>query len=58
MLSNWKIRTVEVAGTTFYQVYRNTDAAKKSERIETYGGYWDTKNDAQKLADKLNEVKK
>ena len=58
MVSNWKVRPVEVAGSTFYQVYRLTDAAKKQDRVQTHGGYWDTEKDAQTLADKMNEVKK
>ena len=57
MLSNWKVREVDVAGSTFYQIYRDTDAAKKSERIETYGGYWTTEKEAADLAKKMNEVR-
>lgn len=56
MVSNWKVRTVEVAGATFYQVYRTTDAASKRSREETHGGYWSTEEEAQQLADKMNEV--
>ena len=55
MLSKWQVRTVEVAGATFFEVYRNTDAAKKSNRIETRGGYWTTKAEAQALADRYNK---
>lgn len=58
MISNWKVKPVEIAGLTFYQVYRHTDAANKREREETYGGYWETEADAQQLARRLNEVKK
>ena len=58
MLSKWKVRAVEVAGTTFYQVYRLTDAVSKKAREETHGGYWGTETEAQQLADKMNEVKK
>ena len=54
MLSNWRVRTVEVAGTAFYQVYRLTDAVKESDRVETSGGYWTTPKEAKTLADKLN----
>lgn len=57
MLSNWRVRDVHVAGTTFYQVYRLTDAASKKDREETRGGYWITFGEAQALADKLNEGK-
>ena len=54
MLSSWKVREVCVAGTTFYQVYRTTDAARKQDRTETRGGYWATEKEAWILADKLN----
>lgn len=54
MLSKWKVRTVEVAGSTFFQVYRDTDAASKKHRIETKGGYWSTEKEALDLAAALN----
>ena len=55
MLSRWKTRTVQVAGSTFYEVYRTTDAAREKDRVETYGGYWTTEREAAALADRLNE---
>ena len=55
MLSSWKTRTVSVAGSTFYEVYRTTDAAREKDRVETYGGYWTTEKEAAALADRLNE---
>lgn len=58
MLSKWKVRTVEVAGSTFFQVYRLTDAVSKKHRTETFGGYWTTREEAQELADRLNEEEK
>lgn len=54
MLSKWKVREVEVAGTTFYQVCRHTDAVNDKYQIETSGGYWSTPKEAKTLADKLN----
>lgn len=54
MLSKWKVREVFVAGTTFYQVYRTTDAARERDRAETRGGYWGTEREALVLADCLN----
>lgn len=54
MLSKWKVREVFVAGTTFYQVYRTTDAVKSDERTEARGGFWSTEREAWKLADCLN----
>ena len=55
MLSKWKVHTVELAGNTFFEVYRSTDAASKKNREETFGGYWTTEAEARALADKLNE---
>ena len=54
MLSNWKVRTVQVAGSTFYEVYRTTDAAREKDRVERYGGYWTTEKEAEELAHRLN----
>ena len=55
MLSNWKVRTVSVAGSTFYEVYRTTDAAREKDRVERYGGYWTTEKEARDLAARLNQ---
>ena len=55
MLSNWKVRTVQVAGSTFYEVYRTTDAAREKDRVERYGGYWTTEKEATDLAASLNQ---
>ena len=55
MLSLWKVRTVEVAGSTFFEVYRTTDAAREKERVERYGGYWTTEKEATDLAARLNQ---
>ena len=55
MLSNWKVRTVQVAGSTFYEVYRTTDAAREKDRVERYGGYWTTEKEATDLASRLNQ---
>lgn len=55
MLSRWKTRTVEVAGATFFEVYRTTDAAKANQSVQRYGGYWTTEKEAQDLADRLND---
>ena len=54
MLTKWKVREVYVAGTTFYQIYRTTDAVKSDERTEAKGGFWSTEREAWILADKLN----
>ena len=55
MLSPWKVRTVSVAGSTFYEVYRTTDAAREKDRVERYGGYWTTEKEARDLAARLNQ---
>ncbi len=55
MISLWKVKEVDVAGSTFYEVYRTTDAAREKDRIETTGGYWTTKQEAEELAKRLNE---
>lgn len=55
MLGKWKVREVNVAGVTFFQAYRLTDAVSKKHRTETFGGYWTTREEAQELADNLNE---
>lgn len=55
MLSLWKVRTVSVAGSIFYEVYRTTDAAREKDRVERYGGYWTTEKEARDLAARLNQ---
>lgn len=52
MISLWKVRIVEVAATPFYQVYRTTDAVKNN--LETRGGYYTTREEAEALARRLN----
>lgn len=54
MISLWKVRTTEVAGTEFFEVYRTTDAVKEKDRVQTIGGYWTTEKEAAALADRLN----
>lgn len=58
MVGFWKVRTVEVAGVTFFEVFRETDAARKKDRFETYGGYWTTEREAEELAYRLNRREK
>ena len=54
MISMWKVRSAEVAGTEFFEVYRITDAAREKDRVQTYDGYWVTEEEAAALADRLN----
>lgn len=52
--------SVEVAGRTFYQVYRLNDvcADNTKKNRETRGGYYDTQQEADALAEKLNEAER
>lgn len=54
MLSLWKVREVDCCGDSFFQVYRTTDSARASERIQTKGEYLPTKKEAETLARRLN----
>lgn len=56
MRSSWKVREKPIAGVTFYQVYRTTDAVKNP--LETYGGLWSTEAEAEQLARRLNQKEK
>lgn len=56
MRSSWKVREKPIAGVTFYQVYRTTDAVKNP--LETYGGLWSTQTEAEQLARRLNQNEK
>lgn len=55
MRSFWYVREVKLCGSTFYEVYRTTDAVREKDRIETRGGYWTTEKEAAALADRLNK---
>ena len=54
MLSLWKVREVVCCGDIFYEVYRTTNAAKKSEQIQKQDSYFWTRNEAEALARRLN----
>ena len=51
---------VEVAGRTFYQVYRLNDVCAENtvKNRETRGGYYDTQQEADALAEKMNEAER
>lgn len=57
MKSNWRTMPVEVAGRTFYQAYRLMDLCADDTRKnrETYGGYYETLQEAESLAERLNK---
>lgn len=57
MKSMWRVRTVEVAGIEHYQAYRLNDvcADDTDKNRETFGGFWTTRSEAEKLAQRLNE---
>ena len=56
MKSMWRVIERPVAGRIFYQAYRLNDvcADNTEQNRETEGGYYDTRKDAEDLADKLN----
>lgn len=60
MRSDWRVRTVSVAGHEFYQVYRLHDVcADDTEKNRvTWGGYWPTRAEAENLARRRNEEEK
>lgn len=57
MKSLWRVMTREVAGRTFYQVYRLKDvsADNTDKNRETCGGYYSTEKEAANLAGFLNK---
>ena len=57
MKSNWRVMEKDVAGTTFFVVYRCRDlcAPREPKNIETRGGLYSTEAEAQLVADNLNE---
>ena len=55
MISKWRVKSIVVAGVTFYEVYRRTERSGAMQRVQRYGGYWTTEKEAQDLADRLNE---
>ena len=60
MKSMWRTMSVEVAGRTFYQVYRLNDVCAENtvKNRETRGGYYDTQQEADALTEKLNEAER
>lgn len=60
MRSRWRTMPVEVAGRTFYQVYRLNDVCADNtiKNRETRGGYYDTQQEADALAEKMNEAER
>lgn len=53
----WKVSSNPVAGKLFHQVYRMRDitGVDRSGNRETYGGLWETKREAENLAELLNK---
>lgn len=56
MSGMWRVRSVDVAGTEFYQVYRLRDlcAPVTEKNVEKYGGLWSSEAEAVNLAELLN----
>lgn len=55
--SEWRVTANPVAGKMFYGVYRlkDKDAVDHSGNRETRGGYYEHREDAEKLAATLND---
>ena len=53
----WKIREKNIAGKIFHQVYRLRDVTEEdhSGNRDTYGGLWETEDEANNLAELLNK---
>ena len=57
MKSNWRVTANPVAGKMLYGVYRLRDVSgiDHSGNRETKGGYFNTREEAEALAERLNE---
>lgn len=57
MMSKWRVKEAQVAGTTFYRVYRLLDVSAKEtqKNILSHGGLWATRKEAEDLAAALNK---
>lgn len=55
--SEWRVSSNPISGRTFYGVYRIRDIndIDHSGNRETRGGWYETREEAERLADKLNE---
>ena len=55
MKSKWRVEAQNIAGGTFFLIYRLKDLCAKDcrENRETRGT-WDTEEEAQRIVDKLN----
>ena len=54
--SMWKVTANPIGGKMFYGVYRirDIDDPDHSGNRETYGGYWEHREEAEALARRLN----
>ena len=55
--SEWRVSSNPIAGRTFYGVYRVRDIndIDHSGNRETRGGWYETREEAERLAETLNE---
>lgn len=55
--SEWRVSSYQIAGRTFYVVYRVRDIndIDHSGNRETRGGWYYTRGEAERFAEKLNE---
>ena len=54
LLTKWMVREKCVAGRTFYECYRKSDMNGRQIEDHTYGGYWETRKEAEDLCGRLN----
>lgn len=56
--SEWRVSRNYTSGVTYYRVYRirDMDEVDHSGNRDYYEGYWDTKEEAQQIADSLNQI--
>ena len=57
MMSEWRVTSNLIAGEKYYSCYRlkDVDAVDHSGNREDVGKWYDTKEDAQAVADELNK---
>lgn len=57
MKSLWRVMTRYTCGIEYYQAYRLLDVCAENEEKnrETHGGYYSTREEAEKLAERLNK---
>lgn len=57
-LTKWMVRQQFVAGCELYQVYRIVFADPYHDSIQTHGGLWKHKKEAEQLCGRLNRIER